>query len=63
MENVRHRIKMELVSNDKRLQKLINKPTFKHITEYDGNLCVVAMENKIIDFCKPIYIGKYINLN
>lgn len=57
MENTRKRIKMELVSNDKRLQKLINKSTFKHCITYSENLNAVSMENKIIDFNKPIYIG------
>lgn len=53
---------MELVSNDKRLQKLINKCTFKHSTSYNENLNAVSLENKIIEFCKPIYIGNlYIN--
>jgi hypothetical protein len=57
MENVRKRIKMELVSADIRLQKLINKPTFKHATSYNENLSAVSMENKIIQFNKPMYVG------
>jgi len=56
---MRKRLKMELVSSDKRLQKLINRTTFKHATIYNENLSVVTLENKIIDFCKPIYIGKF----
>ena len=57
MESMRKRIQMELVSNDRRLQKLINKCTFKHSTSYNENLNAVSLENKIIEFCKPIYIG------
>lgn len=57
MESMRKRIKMELVSSDRRLQKLINQSTFKHCTTYNETLNAVALENKIIDFCKPIYIG------
>uniref|UniRef100_A0A2S2Q2F4 Uncharacterized protein n=1 Tax=Sipha flava TaxID=143950 RepID=A0A2S2Q2F4_9HEMI len=57
MESMRKRIKMELVSSEQRVQKLINRPTFKYITSYNEKLCVVSLENKIIDFCKPIYIG------
>jgi len=49
---------MELVCSEKRLQKLINKCTFKHST-YDETLNAISLENKIIDFCNPIYIGKY----
>ena len=59
MESMRKRIKMELVSCPKRLQKLLNKQTFKHCTAYSENLAAVSLENKIIEFCKPIYIGNY----
>ncbi|XP_015377595.1 PREDICTED: uncharacterized protein LOC107171850 [Diuraphis noxia] len=57
MESVRKRINIELVSSEQRLQKLINKTTFKHCTTYNENLHAVTLENKIINFCKPIYIG------
>ncbi|KAL4099018.1 hypothetical protein QTP88_023519 [Uroleucon formosanum] len=57
MESLRKRFKMELVSCPKRLQKLINKQTFKHCIKYNENLTAVSMANKIIKFCKPIYIG------
>jgi len=59
MESKRRQIKMELVSNERRLQKLINKTTFKHCISYKDNLTAVSLENKIIKFDKPIYIGKY----
>lgn len=59
MESMRRRIDIKLVSSEKRLQKLINKTTFKHCTAYNETLCAVSLENKIINFCKPIYIGKY----
>jgi excinuclease UvrABC nuclease subunit len=59
MENVRKRMEMELVSCDRRLQKLINKSTFKHCTTYSENLNAITLENKIINFCKPIYIGNF----
>lgn len=58
MENVRNRIKMELVSSETRFQKLINKPTFKHSITYGENLATVTLQNKVIEFNKPIYIGK-----
>lgn len=57
MESVRKRIKMELVSCPQRFQKLVNSSIFKHAVVYSENLSAVALENKIIDFCKPIYIG------
>lgn len=58
MESMRKRIKMESVSDDKRLQKLINKDIFKHCTTYTENSNAISLENKIIEFIKPIYIGK-----
>jgi len=59
MEQVRRRILMELVSNEDRVQKLINLTTFKYATPYNENLSAVTMEKKIIKFDKPIYIGMY----
>jgi len=59
MQYKRIEMKMEFVSCERRLQKLINKSTFKHCTSYRENLNAVALENKITKFDKPIYIGKY----
>ncbi|VVC27715.1 Hypothetical protein CINCED_3A009640 [Cinara cedri] len=60
MESKRKRMKMELVSNEEKVQKLINKTTFKHVTYYRENLIAVSLENKIIKFDKPLYILKKI---
>ncbi|KAF0710215.1 Uncharacterized protein FWK35_00029103, partial [Aphis craccivora] len=57
MKSKRKEMKMELVSCERRLQKLINKCTFKHCLNYNENLNAVTLENKIIRFDKPIYIG------
>ncbi|KAF0721301.1 Uncharacterized protein FWK35_00023996, partial [Aphis craccivora] len=57
MQSKRKEMKMELVSCERRLQKLINKCTFKHSKNYNENFNAVALENKIIRFDKPIYIG------
>ncbi|XP_050064727.1 uncharacterized protein LOC126553627 [Aphis gossypii] len=62
MESLRKRFKMELVSCPQRLQKLINKQTFKNCTTHNENLAAVSLENKIIMFNKPIYIGKSENM-
>ncbi|KAL4101243.1 hypothetical protein QTP88_021263 [Uroleucon formosanum] len=50
---------MELVSNDARVQKLINLTTFKYATSYNENLSAITLEKKIIKFDKPIYVGMY----
>ncbi|KAL4083532.1 hypothetical protein QTP88_028848 [Uroleucon formosanum] len=55
---MRSRIKMELVSSEQRLQKLMNRSTFKYYTNYEHkNITAVTMDSKIINFYKPIYIG------
>ncbi|KAF0725566.1 Uncharacterized protein FWK35_00022790 [Aphis craccivora] len=48
---------MELVSSEKRIQKLINLTTFKYAMAYNETLSAVSLENKVITFVKPIYIG------
>ncbi|XP_060859702.1 uncharacterized protein LOC132936907 [Metopolophium dirhodum] len=57
MQSKRKEMKMELVSSERRLQKLVNKCTFKHSVNYTETLSAVALENKVIKFDKPIYIG------
>lgn len=57
IENIRKRINLELVSNQKRLDKLINKPTFLDRIIYDESLCAVQCAKENIIFDKPIYIG------
>lgn len=48
---------MELVSCPRRMRKLINKPTFKHVTTYTENLAAVSLQHSDIRFSKPIYVG------
>lgn len=57
MENVRLRMKMQLVSNPKTCSKLINKPNFKSMTIYNENLCAVQLHLETHTFDKPIYVG------
>jgi hypothetical protein len=57
MENVRKRIDMHLISNDDRMQKLINRPTFKHVTQYNENLSAVSLAKNTLKFDKPLYVG------
>jgi hypothetical protein len=57
MECVRRRIDLRLVSSPKTMRKLINRHTFKHCIQYNRNLTAVSLENKVIKFDKPIYIG------
>ncbi|XP_075210257.1 uncharacterized protein LOC142317586 [Lycorma delicatula] len=57
MENVRKRLNLELVSSEKRLMKLISKPSFKDRIIYDESLCAVQCAKEKILFDKPIYVG------
>ncbi|KAL4127492.1 hypothetical protein QTP88_011659 [Uroleucon formosanum] len=50
MEQVRRRIQMELVSNEDRVQKLINMTTFKYATSYNENLSGLA----VLDISKTL---------
>lgn len=57
MESKRNRKKIELVTDALRMQKLVNKPTFKDVTIYSENLCAVHLKNIEITFDKPIACG------
>lgn len=57
MENVRLRMKMQLVSDSKKCTKLISKPHFKSITIYNENLCAIHMNLESHNFNKPMYVG------
>ena len=57
MENVRNRLKMKLVSDEKMCSKLINRNTFKDITIYNDNLAVIYLDIDELKFDKPIYVG------
>ncbi|XP_029348118.1 uncharacterized protein LOC115034800 [Acyrthosiphon pisum] len=57
MENVRSRLKMKLVSDEKTCSKLINRNTFKDITIYNENLGLIHLDVDELKFDKPIYVG------
>ncbi|XP_073986094.1 uncharacterized protein [Rhodnius prolixus] len=57
MEDVRKRTKIELVTDQRRLRKLIAKPTFKDRTVYRETLVAVHLDFEQITMNKPIYVG------
>lgn len=57
MENVRNRMKMELVSDEKKCAKLINKINFQSMTRYHDNLAAIHLQTVELKFNKPIYVG------
>ena len=54
MENVRKRINLDLVCNEKKLLKLVSKPTFKDRIIYDESLCAVLSNKTSVYLNKPI---------
>ena len=57
MENVRNRVNVKLVTNEKALNKLVKKPNYKRVSEFHENLVAVHMEKTTVELDKPIYLG------
>ncbi len=56
MENVRNRVNVKLVTDKEALNKLVKKPNFKRVNEFDENLVAVHMEKATVKLYKPIYL-------
>ena len=57
MENVRKRKRVELVTDENQLTKLVSKPTFNNFKIFNENLVGVDMKKVEVTLDKPIYIG------
>ncbi len=57
VENVRNRINVKLVTNEKACNKLAKKSNFKSANIFHENLIAVHMEKTTVRFNKPIQIG------
>ena len=57
MENVRNRVNVKLVSDEKSLGKLAKKANFKSVNIFDENLIAVHREKTTVRLNKPIQIG------
>ena len=57
MENVRKRINVELVHKEKRLKKLVAKPTFRNFKIFTEDLTAVQLFQSNLLFNKPIQVG------
>ncbi len=57
MENVRNRVNVKLVTNDKALNKLVKKSNYKKVNTFHEKLVAVHMEKTTIKLYKPIYLG------
>ena len=57
MENIRNRVDIRLVNEEKQAKKLVSKPTFEVRTIFCKDLAAVHMKRTKIKFDKPIYVG------
>ena len=58
MEDVRNRMKCEIVHDQEKFDKLINKNTFYNSTLLNDNgLVFVERKHTTVKLCKPIYVG------
>lgn len=57
MENIRNRVDIHLVTNERDAKKLISKPNFKHRNTFCENLAAIHMKKTKLVFNKPVYLG------
>ena len=57
MENIRKRVDIRLVTNEKDAKKLTTKPNFNHFTIFSENLAAIHMKKTSLTFNKPVYLG------
>ena len=57
MENIRNRVDIKLISDERTATKLVSKPNFEHRTIFDENLIAVHMKKTKVYYNKPIYLG------
>ena len=57
MENIRNRVDIKLISDERTAKKLVSKPNFEHRTIFDENLIAVHMKKTKVYYNKPIYLG------
>ena len=57
MENIRNRVSVELVSTEKKAEKLVSKTRFEHLNIFDENLIAIHMKKTTLNYNKPVYLG------
>jgi len=57
MENIRNRVNIRLVNNQKSLKKCAAEPNFDQCTLFSENLVAVHMKKTELLFNKPVYLG------
>ena len=57
MENIRNRVDIKLVNDEKQAKKLTAKPNFDHCNMFCENLVAIHMKKTRLVFDKPVYLG------
>ena len=57
MENVRNRVKVRLVTNEKNMIKISSRPTFESCKIFGENLVAVRSCKEVFHLNKPIFVG------
>ena len=57
MENIRDRVDIKLVNNEKQAKKLSAKPNFNHCNISSVDLVAIHMKKTKLVFNKPVYLG------
>ena len=57
MENIRKRVDIRLVTDEKGFLKLVKKPNYQKRTIFCENLAAVHMKKVRLFFNKPVYVG------
>ena len=57
LENKRKHLNIKLVTNAKKLEKLVQKPNFKTSFIINDNIVAVAMNKNVVKMDRPLYVG------
>ena len=57
MENIRNRVDIRLVMDDKKLLRLVKQPNYVSYKKINNDLLSVEMRKTSLVFDKPIYVG------
>ena len=57
MENIRNRVDIHLVTDEKQASKFISKPNYQHQMIFCDNLAAIHMKKTHLVFNKPVYLG------
>ena len=60
MENMRKRIKIRLITNEKDFLKYVSRPTYIGYINFDKNLVAIHEKKELLTLNKPIYVGNAI---